>query len=210
MPELTCTCGVDPKEAQRIVLTGGPGAGKTAVLSVLRKTLGSHVTILPEAASILFSGGFPRSPTLPGLKAAQRAIFRVQGELERMAQEEGRAPIILCDRGALDGLAHWPGSNRTFFEEMGVSREELFQRYTLVIHLRTPCLDPGYIPLHQCRLEHPEAAIAIDHRIEKAWAGHPHRVIVGGASHFPEKVRQAVELVRSALPAGCHSAPIPA
>ncbi|MBK8724672.1 MAG: AAA family ATPase, partial [Holophagaceae bacterium] len=131
-----------------------------------------------------------------------------QGELERMAQEEGRAAILLCDRGAMDGLAHWPGSNRTFFEEMGTSREELFQRYSLVIHLRTPCLEPGYIPLNQCRLEHPEAAIAIDHRIEKAWAGHPHRVVVGGASHFPEKVRQVVELVGNALPACCRATPV--
>ena len=40
-----------------MVLTGGPGAGKTAVLEVVRRTFCEHVTVLPEAASILFMGG---------------------------------------------------------------------------------------------------------------------------------------------------------
>ncbi len=45
---------------RRVVLTGGPGAGKTAALEVIRRLYAPHVQVLPEAASIVFGGGFPR------------------------------------------------------------------------------------------------------------------------------------------------------
>jgi predicted ATPase len=40
-----------------VVLTGGPGAGKTALLEVVRRHFCEHVVVLPEAASIVFGGG---------------------------------------------------------------------------------------------------------------------------------------------------------
>jgi hypothetical protein len=161
------------------------------------------VTFLPEAATILFSGGFPRSPTLPGLKAIQRSIYCIQKELERMVQEEGSSGLVLCDRGVLDGLAHWPGSKRTFFEEMGASREEMFQRYELVIHLRSPEIDQEQCPGNPYRRENQESALSIDHRIERAWTGHPHRVVVERTPDFLETIRLAERLVSNALPACC-------
>lgn len=60
-------CGCAGKHARRrIVLTGGPGAGKTAVLQLVRYTLCRHVAILPESAGIVFSGGFPRTRDITG------------------------------------------------------------------------------------------------------------------------------------------------
>jgi adenylylsulfate kinase-like enzyme len=57
--ETPCTCVEHHHEPKLIVVTGGPGAGKTALLEVARKALCSHVALLPEAATILFGGGFP-------------------------------------------------------------------------------------------------------------------------------------------------------
>ena len=45
----------------RIVLTGGPGGGKTTAADLFRREIGERVVIVPEAATILFQGGFPRS-----------------------------------------------------------------------------------------------------------------------------------------------------
>ncbi len=59
---------------QRIVLTGGPGGGKTTAADLLRRELGSRVVIVPEAATILFAGGFPRSQQWVANRAAQSAI----------------------------------------------------------------------------------------------------------------------------------------
>jgi len=37
-----------------VVLTGGPGAGKTAFLEIARRNFCEHIAVLPEAASIVF------------------------------------------------------------------------------------------------------------------------------------------------------------
>ena len=44
-----CECD-QPHVPRRVVLTGGPGAGKTAVLELVRRSLCRHVRILPESA----------------------------------------------------------------------------------------------------------------------------------------------------------------
>ncbi|MGE5048473.1 MAG: hypothetical protein ACM3PC_07910, partial [Deltaproteobacteria bacterium] len=49
---LDCGCNAI-HQRQRIVLTGGPGAGKTAVLELARSMLCRHLRVLPESASIL-------------------------------------------------------------------------------------------------------------------------------------------------------------
>ncbi len=72
-----CPC-TERHPAKRIVLTGGPGAGKTAVLELVRHSLCEHVRIVPEAASIVFGGGFPRDSALETRRAGQRAIFYLQ------------------------------------------------------------------------------------------------------------------------------------
>jgi predicted ATPase len=102
-----CKCR-EPHAHRRIVLTGGPGAGKTAVLELIRQYFCAHVKVLPEAAGIVFGGGFPLGDALELRRAAQRAIFYVQRELEA-AGDANNPAIVLCDRGTVDGAAYWPG-----------------------------------------------------------------------------------------------------
>lgn len=130
-------------DTRRVVLTGGPGAGKTAVLELVRATACRHVRVLPEAASIVFGGGFPRGDPSEERRAAQRAIFHVQRELEALGEAEGAA-ILLCDRGTLDGLAYWPGDPADLWAAVHSSLEAELQRYAAVIHLRTPTAGEGY------------------------------------------------------------------
>lgn len=92
---LPCPCTARHQTC-RIVLTGGPGAGKTATLELIRQSFCEHVQILPESASVVFGGGFPRRDTGESRKAAQRAIFYVQRELEAAAIADNAA-ILLCD-----------------------------------------------------------------------------------------------------------------
>src|SRR3989344_6909478 len=106
--ERPCACKVTSHDTRLVVLTGGPGAGKTAVLELLRKILCEHVAILPEAASILFGGGFWRLDSMSGKMAAQRAIFHVQEEMQKLVLDEKKWSMGLCDRGTLDGLAYSP------------------------------------------------------------------------------------------------------
>ena len=188
-----------------VVLTGGPGAGKTAVLETIRHNFCEHVIVLPESASIIFGGGFPRKTTASGLRSAQRAIFRVQRELERMAEDERAGAIVLCDRGTLDGLAYWPDDDDSFFAENETTREAEMRRYSMVIHLRTPAAANGYDHRNPLRIESATEAAAIDERILRVWEGHPRRAMVASEIDFLDKVARAIALVREELPTCCRS-----
>lgn len=186
---------------RRVVLTGGPGAGKTAVLEALKHSLCSHVAVLPESAGIVFGGGFPRLDTLAARRAAQRAIFFVQRELETVAEEAGTA-VVLCDRGLVDSMAYWPGPG-DFWTEVGMTRAAALARYDVVIHLRVPDGSHGYGNENPLRLESAAEAAAIDARILDAWARHPHRHIVEATDDFLAKVGRVLALIRDELPGCC-------
>jgi predicted ATPase len=190
---------------KRIVITGGPGAGKTAVLELARRDLCKHVEVLPESARIVFGGGFPRRDDERGRRGAQRAIFHVQDELERMGAESPAVTTLLCDRGTLDGLAYWPGSPDEFFGPLGTTLEKELARYAAVIHLRVPDGHNGY-KKDTLRRESVGQASEIDARLVDVWAAHPHRVFVESNADFVRKAQRALAAIRAevtccALPA---------
>lgn len=200
-------CYCKPHSPTRfIVLTGGPGAGKTALLEGIRRSFCEHVMVLPEAASILYCGGFPRVSTADGIRAAQRAIFAVQHELESAVAAQAKASIVLCDRGTLDGAAYWPGGLLDFCRENRTDPSIEFRRYSSVVHLRTPAEGGGYDLSNPARNETPERAKQLDELLLKAWAGHPRRTVIDATTDFEEKVMQALELIQSEVPICCFSA----
>jgi predicted ATPase len=194
-----CECK-QPHERKRIVLTGGPGGGKTAVLELIRLNFCEHVRVLPEAAGIVFGGGFPRGESIAVKQAAQRAIFHIQRELEA-AGDDGPA-IVLCDRGTVDGAAYWTGGGE-LWSAVGTTLEEELRRYDAVIHLRTPDANNGYNHRNPLRIESVETAAALDAKILALWESHPHRYVVEVSPDFLAKARQALELLRIQLPECC-------
>jgi len=102
----------------RIVLTGGPCAGKTTALARITERLGDHgfnVYRVPEAATLLQSGGL----SFAGLRQEQvidmqAHLMRVQAALEdefdgvaRSSSRYSKRPsVLLCDRGLMDGRAY--------------------------------------------------------------------------------------------------------
>ncbi len=199
---LSCSCRVGEHVPKRVVITGGPGAGKTAVLGVVCRSFCEHVLVLPEAAGIIYGGGFPRRPGAPVRRAAQRAIYHVQTELERIVLEERVASVALCDRGTLDGVAYWPDAPDQLWREVGSTREAELARYAAVIHLRTPS-GRDYNHRNPLRIETVAEAAAIDERIVAAWSGHPRRFFVDSAKNFLDKVMHTLALIRAEVPACC-------
>ncbi len=198
-----CGCCEATHACRFVVLTGGPGAGKTAVLEMIRRTLCSHVVVLPEAASIIFSGGFQRKDSLAAKKGIQRAIYHVQREQERICEEEKTAAVVLCDRGTLDSLAYWPNSEESFFAELGTSTKKELVRYSSVIHLRTPSSELGYNHNNPVRIEEPSEAAEIDRKIAQVWEAHPKRQFVESTENFLEKASKAIALIAEELPDCC-------
>jgi predicted ATPase len=185
---------VGVSQRKRIVLTGGPGAGKTAVLELARKHFRNRIDILHEAASIVFTGGFPRHTEPYASACAQRAIHGIQVELERMAMETPSDKAIICDRGTIDGLAYWPFEAERFFADIGSSLEQELARYVAVIHLRTPPRGGGY---HKTgvRTEQADEAEVIDERLLDVWKTHPKRYVIESAVSFMEKAHRAMTII---------------
>lgn len=178
-----------------IVITGGPGAGKTAVLEMAKKILNPKGIILPEAASIIFGGGFWRLPSLSAQTAAQTAIFHVQNELENLVCEEKKWQMGLCDRGTLDGLAYWPKSEELFFVMGNTSMEKELEKYHAVIHLRSPSDHLGYNHENPLRTESAKQSKVIDEKIASIWKKHPRYIQVMSEKNFFTKAEAALEII---------------
>jgi predicted ATPase len=203
-----CACAQQRHACRLVVLTGGHGAGKTAVLEVVRRAFCEHIAVLPESATVLFGGGYPRHETDAGRRAAQDAIFHVQRSMEAMSRDEGHVAIALCDRGTLDGLAYWPGGIDAACAALGIRREEELARYHAVVHLRTPSMQQGYNHSNPVRRESAAEAAALDARILAAWDGHPRRIVVESQGEFLAKLAHAVEAIRCEVPECCRQHPI--
>ena len=173
----------------RIVLTGGPGGGKTTAADLFRREIGERVVVVPEAATLVFSGGFPRCHEPPGSIAAQRAIYHVQINLEDVQSSLYPGRILLCDRGTVDGAAYWPGEPSEFFTALGTTLEEQLSRYDGVIFFESAALGglriEGGNPV---RIESTEEAVALDAKLRALWQAHPRFVLVRHNPSFFKKI----------------------
>jgi len=204
--EKECSCTAVHDATKLVVITGGPGAGKTAVLEIIRKQLCEHVVILPEAASIIFGGGFWRLDSNSARRAAQAAILHVQQQMENLVISEKKWALGLCDRGLLDGLAYWPDDADGFWAEARTTLEAEYKRYHAVIHLRTPTEALGYNHMNPLRTETAAQAHIIDEKIAAIWSGHPRYRTVESTHDFLAKAHKALEYILEDLPDCCTGA----
>ena len=193
----------------KLVLTGGPSGGKTTLANLIQKQFGDRVVIVPEAASILFRGGFPRRFGDGGVRARQKAIFYVQRELENSMQDEFSDSLLVCDRGSLDGVAYWPGSEPDFLSALGTSLDEELSRYQFVLHLDTAA-EAHYDLTNPLRTETFPQAWALNERIKAAWSPHPNRFVIENVAsgRFIEKLGRAISVIQDILD-GPMKSPIP-
>lgn len=184
---------------KKIALTGGPNSGKTTALSILKETFGPQVELVKEAATLIFSGGFPRQDnSRPHIEAAQRIIFYTTKQMEILAEKSSNANLIVCDRGTVDAAVYWPGGVEDFFSEMGTSLDEELSRYDAVLHLSPP-ENPAFYQSTHVRTESLQQAFEIDRKILKIWEKHPNRLIVGGTEHFFEKAELIKNFIEGIL-----------
>ena len=112
LKETEAAAGAEP-QVIRIVLTGGPCAGKTTALSWIKNEFGRRgyrVLIVPETATELLTGGVAPWTCSSNL---QYQVFQMhlQLEKERIFTEASSGMkadkvLIICDRGALDNKAY--------------------------------------------------------------------------------------------------------
>ena len=173
----------------RIVLTGGPGGGKTTAADLFRREIGDRVVIVPEAATILFQGGFPRSREPRASRFAQTAIFHVQRHLEDVQAALFPGRTLLCDRGTVDGAVYWPGQPHDYFNAVGTSLDTELARYDAVIFFETAAR--GGVSIeggNPIRNESIEEAVKLDGKLRTLWSRHPRFILVPHNPSFFKKI----------------------
>ncbi len=187
------------KQITKIVITGGPCAGKSTAMSWIQETFtkkGYHVLFVPETATELITGGVaPWDFTNP--VDFQRTLMELQRwkehSFEAAAQKmDDERILIVCDRALLDNKAYM--TPEVFAEVMHqLQADELTMRdsYDAVFHLVTAAkgAEQFYtLSNNKARYESVEDATAIDDRIMASWTGHPHLRVIDNTTDFSVKM----------------------
>ncbi|MDY4487674.1 MAG: AAA family ATPase [Candidatus Limivicinus sp.] len=197
-------------EITKIVITGGPSAGKTTAMSWVQNCfteLGYDVLFVPETASELISGGVAPWNCASNLEF-QRCQMRLQIEKERVFEQAARSMkkekvLIVCDRGCMDNKAYMDSLDfACLLSELGVSEVELRDSYDAVFHLVTAAkgAESFYTTENnKARTETVEQAAALDDKLIAAWTGHPHLRVIDNSTGFEEKMRRLLAEISSFL-----------
>lgn len=197
-------------EMTKIVITGGPCAGKTTAMSWIQSNftkLGYTVLFVPETATELITGGV--APWTCGSNVEyQKCQMKLQLEKEKIfAQGAASMPaekiLIVCDRGALDNKAYMTGLEFScVLEALGCSEVELRDQYDAVFHLVTAAkgAEKFYTTANNAaRTETVEQAAALDDKLIAAWTGHPHLRIIDNATDFEDKLKRLIAEISAFL-----------
>lgn len=198
------------KQITRIVVTGGPCAGKTTALSWIQNAFtekGYQVIFVPETATELISGG--AAPWLcPEGKHFQTALVRLQLAKEDAyayvaSHMKARKILLVCDRGALDNKAYMSPLDFQFvMQSLGTNEVALRDHYDAVFHLVTAAkgAEAFYtLANNQARTETPQQAAELDDKLISAWTGHPHLRILDNSTDFNKKMLRLLAEISSFL-----------
>ncbi len=197
-------------DVKKIVITGGPSAGKTTAMSWIQNAFtqkGYAVLFVPETATELITGGV--APWTCGSNADyQKCQMHLQLEKERVFEQAAKTMnagkvLIVCDRGALDNKAYMDSVEfAAVLAYLGTDEITLRDGYDAVFHLVTAA--KGAVEFYTtannaARTETPEQAAALDDRLIAAWTGHPHLRVIDNATGFEDKLKRLIAEISAFL-----------
>lgn len=185
---------------KKIVLTGGPGAGKSVVCAALAKADPARIVLVPEAATQVYESLGSRwdRMDIAGRKDAQRRIYRLQVEQEnRLGAAAQPGQILLLDRGTVDGAAYWPDGPDAYWNDLNTSLESELARYDAVILLETAAVLGIYDgdQSNAVRFEAPDAAIESGRLLHRLWGAHKNLRKVNAFTDIEHKIMGVKEIV---------------
>jgi predicted ATPase len=196
----SCRREVIMNKQLKLVVTGGPGGGKTTALDLFRRELSDKLAIVPEAATVLFSGGITRTCDEQVLKTVQKTIFVLQQNLEEIYHKQYPNRVLVCDRGTLDGQAYWPGAEDEFFKEVNSNLESEIARYDAVIFFESAASSGNDISSNNpVRNESSERAAELDEKLQRIWSRHPNFYFVGSSESFIRKIMFGIMTIENVI-----------
>ena len=201
------------KRITKIVLTGGPAAGKTTLVSRVLKEFkqedGWRVITIPETATELISGfGIKPFDNCMSMLQFQDFVVADQIHKEKLALDAAQLVpedniLILYDRALMDDKAYV--SDEEFAQVIarfdGRTEERVLANYDMVLHLITCAkgAEFAYDLGNNARTESIEFAREMDDRTLRAWSAHPNLRIIDNDANFNNKIERALrEIYRAA------------
>ena len=194
----------------KIVITGGPCAGKSTAMSWIQNAfadMGYTVLFVSETATELITGGI--APWTCGTNLDfQKSLMRLQLTKEHVFEETAKTMtndkiLIVCDRGILDNKAYMPAAEfKKVLQSLSLTETEIRDNYDAVFHLVTAAkgAEAFYTTSNnQARTETPEEASCIDDTIIASWTGHPHLRVIDNSSDFDGKMSKLISEIASFL-----------
>ncbi len=198
------------KQISKIVVTGGPCAGKTTAMSWIQNAftrLGYNVLFVDETATQLITGG-----AAPWLSESNRdfqtELIRLQKAKERAfeqiaARMKGDKALIVCDRAVMDNRAYMTDVEYSWvLRQLGQSEIELRDSYDAVFHLVTAAngAEAYYtVENNRARRETLQQARELDDKLISAWTGHPHLRIIDNSTDFEQKMLRLIKEISAFL-----------
>lgn len=203
-------------DIRKIVLTGGPCAGKTTALVRIIEhfsSLGFKVFTIPEVPTLFTQAGMNyltknRGFFYEGEKATLEIQLALEDKFMRMAQECTKPCIIVCDRGAMDISAYMsPDTWDQITRAVGTTTPELRERYDAVLHLVSAAdgAEQYYTTAtnaqryEQMNEEGLRIARGLDKKVIHAWTGHPHLRVINNHDDFDCKMNRVIKEISNVL-----------
>ncbi|MBR6779042.1 MAG: AAA family ATPase [Clostridia bacterium] len=188
----------------KIVITGGPCAGKTTGLSFVERELtkiGYKVIFLNETATeIILSGA--RNDVFKNNEDFELSIIKLQLEKEKFYEDMCKSlpyekVILICDRGVMDCKAYTEGEEfANILKKLNLEEIQLRDNYDAVFHLVTAAkgAEEFYTNANnQARRENLQQAIIADDKTMNCWMGHPHFRAIDNSTNFENKMKRLVK-----------------
>ena len=199
----------DNQKITKIVLTGGPCAGKTTAMNWIQNFFqkqGYKVLFVPETATELITGGLTPWETKTN-SDFQSILFDLQLEKEKLFEEGAKKLpndkiLIVCDRGILDNKAYMTKRDFDYLlKSKRLSEIKLRDSYDAVFHLVTAAKGAKkYYNLdNEARTETIEEAAKLDDNLIASWTGHPHFRIIDNSTDFDTKMKRLLKEISNVL-----------
>ena len=188
-------------EITKIVITGGPCAGKSTAMSWIQNFFGKQgirVLFISETATDLISGGVAPWTCSKNVEY-QEYHMRLQLLKEEIyynaaSNLKDDRILIVCDRGLLDNKAYMNDFEfKQALEDLNTNEIDLRDNYDAVFHLVTAAKGAAeYYTLenNSARKETLEEARVLDDKLISAWTGHPHFRIIDNSKNFEDKMKK--------------------
>lgn len=196
------------KVVKKIVLTGGPCAGKSTSLNLIKdylNNLGYLVLIINESATELISGGIkPFGDDSISMIEFQDIVLRYQLYKERLVMETAnkyysdRDIVLIYDRGMVDYKAYIGDMEYyRLLDKYNLVEEDILDNFDLVIHLETAAKSKDYTnENNNARSESISEAIELDNKIFDSWKKHKNIYKIESNDDFLSKQNEIINVIK--------------